>query len=115
MSGSRRDQREAAEWFDDHPEDARARAKDIFRREIANQMALRSRGGSGWIEAWHWEGAIAEILDTSRDSALVTRASHHLRELIPHWILSQYQDPENVERLLDRFQQAVDRSIQELD
>jgi hypothetical protein len=102
---------DVAAWVETHRREVRDRAARIFRRYIEHQRCVKATGGTEWVECWQWPEAIAEVLDLPQSSPLVRAASADLGERYNRWHLEDYDDPETFERLLDRFERAVDEAL----
>jgi len=92
---------------EENPEELRARACTVFRRFLEHERKIKKAAGD-WVNSWHWETAIAEILDLPARSPLVLRAAQTLRNLEQPYRLEYYDDVDRFERLLDRFERCID-------
>jgi hypothetical protein len=99
---------ESIEYFHDHPDELRARARQVFRKYIDMQLRMKKQGGTAWVESWHWPEAIAEVLRRPESSTLVRTASDRLHVAAQPWSPERYDDESMFERLIDQFERAIE-------
>jgi hypothetical protein len=62
----------------------------------------KKQGGNAYVESWHWEDAVGDVLRRPKASPLVSRTSSLLRPVAQPYVLERYDDPDQFERLLGR-------------
>ena len=88
----------------DHGDALRSAASTVFRKYMGEELrGVRKRGG------WSWEEGVAEILGMPPESEAVKKVATELQQLEQPYRVEKYNDAERFERLLDRFERAVDQ------
>jgi hypothetical protein len=82
---------------------------------MERERGIKKLGGKAYVDSWQWEEAISEIAQRPKSSSLVQVASGQLRRAVHRYVVERYDDQEHFERLLDKFERAMQIAIDQTD